>query len=68
MDMSAAFIKGARNYFPQTSIVFDKFHVIKHLNEIIIVIRYIKSKINHILIGSRYLWLKKSFNLTPQQL
>ena len=27
MDMSTSYIKGASQYFPQASIVFDKFHV-----------------------------------------
>ena len=27
MDMSTSYIKGATQYFPQASIVFDKFHV-----------------------------------------
>lgn len=67
MDMSAAFIKGASNYFPKASITFDKFHIIKNLNEAIDSIRRIESKINPILKGSRYLWLKNSSNLTPQQ-
>jgi transposase len=28
MDMSTSYMKGARQYFPQATIVFDKFHVI----------------------------------------
>jgi transposase len=27
MDMSTSYMKGATQYFPQTRIVFDKFHV-----------------------------------------
>jgi len=33
MDMSPAFIKGAEQSFPKAQIIFDKFHVIKALNE-----------------------------------
>lgn len=33
MDMSAAYIKGARESFPDAEITFDRFHVVKLLNE-----------------------------------
>ena len=33
IDMSPAFIKGAELYFPQASITYDKWHVIKRLYE-----------------------------------
>ncbi|WP_371932601.1 ISL3 family transposase [Bacillus carboniphilus] len=33
MDMSPAFIKGAKENFPKASITFDKFHVVKAVNE-----------------------------------
>ena len=68
MDMSPAFIKGATNYLPKASITFDKFHVIKNLNEAIDTVRRIESKVNPLLKGSRYLWLKNTSNLTTQQL
>ena len=32
-DMSPAFIKGARENFPTAKLTFDKFHVIKIVNE-----------------------------------
>ena len=68
MDMSPAFIKGVSNYLPNAAITFDKFHVIKNLNEAIDATRRIESKINLILKGSRYLWLKNASNLSAQQL
>lgn len=33
MDMSAAYIKGARESFPDAETTFDRFHVVKLLNE-----------------------------------
>ena len=35
VDMSPAFIKGVKDYLPNAAITFDKFHVVKHLNDII---------------------------------
>ena len=33
MDLSPAFIAGASAYFPAAEITFDRFHVVKLLNE-----------------------------------
>lgn len=33
MDMSAAFISGAQEYLPNVAITYDKFHVVKLLND-----------------------------------
>ncbi|WP_417168686.1 transposase [Terrihalobacillus insolitus] len=33
IDMSPAFIKGIEESFPKASITFDKFHVMKWMNE-----------------------------------
>ncbi len=35
MDMSPAFISGAKEYFPDAKVVFDKFHVVKMANDTI---------------------------------
>lgn len=35
IDMSPAFIKGVKDYLPNAAITFDKFHVVKHLNDTI---------------------------------
>lgn len=39
MDMSTAYISGAKKYLPTASVTFDKFHVIKQLNEAIDTVR-----------------------------
>lgn len=67
MDMSTAFISGAKNYLPNASVTFDKFYVIKQLNEAIDIVRRNETAINPCLKGSRYIWLKNPNNLTTRQ-
>ena len=67
MDMSPAFIKGANNYLKNAEITFDKFHVIKQLNEAIDEIRRQETALNPCLKGSRYIWLKNPDKLTVRQ-
>ena len=67
MDMSPAFISGAKKYLPNASVTFDKFHIIKQLNEAIDVVRRNETAINPCLKGSRYIWLKNPNNLTARQ-
>jgi transposase len=68
MDMSPAFINGVTAFLPNASITFDKFHVIKQLNEAVDLIRRSEAKINPLLKGTRYLWLKNPENLKSHQL
>jgi transposase len=35
MDMSPAFKSGAKEYFPNAKVVFDKFHIVKMMNDAI---------------------------------
>ena len=67
MDMSPAFIKGANHHLKSATITFDKFHVIKQLNEAIDEIRRNETALNPCLKGSRYIWLKNPINLTARQ-
>jgi transposase len=67
MDMSPAFISGATEKFTNASITFDKFHVVKQLNEALDEIRRNEQKVNPCLKGSRYIWLKNPSNLTVRQ-
>lgn len=67
MDMSPAFIKGAKATFKNAVITFDKFHVVKLLNEAIDEIRRTETTKNPCLKGSRYIWLKNPSNLTYKQ-
>jgi transposase len=42
--MSTGFIKGMYKHFPATAITFDKFHVVKLLNEAMDKIRRIEAR------------------------
>ncbi|MCP4988726.1 MAG: ISL3 family transposase, partial [Colwellia sp.] len=66
-DMSPAFISGAKANFPNANITFDKFHVIKRINEEVDKVRRKESKENDLLKGTRYIWLKNPKNLTIKQ-
>lgn len=67
MDMSPAFVKGATNNFPNASITFDKFHVIKAANEAVDLVRRNERKSSADLKNTRYIWLKNEKNLTKKQ-
>ena len=57
-DMSKAFIKGIEENFPRAAITFDKFHVIKAVNEALEKIRRREAYENPVLKGSRWDWMK----------
>jgi len=67
MDMSAAFLKGARRQFPTAGIVFDKFHVMKLVNDAVDEVRRAERTERPELKRTRYLWLKNPSNLTTKQ-
>ena len=66
-DMSPAFIKGAAENFPQAAITFDKFHVMKIVNEAVDQVRRQEQLENKYLKSTRYIWLKNPENLTVKQ-
>ena len=66
-DMSPAFISGVTKELPKAEITFDKFHVVKLLNEGVDEVRRQEVKDNEILKSTRYLWLKNRKNLTERQ-
>jgi transposase len=66
-DMSKAFIKGIEENFPQAAITFDKFHVIKAVNEALEKIRRREAQENPILKGSRWYWMKNPKNLNETE-
>lgn len=59
MDMSPAFISGAIDYLPNAKIVFDKFHIVKLLNEALDEVRRLERKDNEMLKNHRYTILRK---------
>lgn len=67
MDMSTSYIKGAKESLPQASIVFDRFHIAKKMNEAVDEIRRQDQRSYQTLKNSRYLWLRNSKKLTDHQ-
>ena len=66
-DMSPAFIKGVRENLPQAQITFDKFHLLKIINEGVDKVRREEAKTNPLLKNTRYIFLKNEQNLTAKQ-
>lgn len=66
-DMSPAFIKGVKEQLPEAQITFDKFHVLKIINEAVDKVRRAETKDNPVLKGARYVLLKNEQNLTTKQ-
>lgn len=66
-DMSPAFIKGVTQNLPDAKITFDKFHILKLINEAVDTVRKGEVGTNKLLKGTRYIWLKNENNLTAKQ-
>ena len=66
-DMSPAFIKGVNTYLPKAQITFDKFHILKIINEAVNSVRKQEVSTNKLLTGTKYIWLKNYNNLTEKQ-
>jgi transposase len=66
-DMSPAFIKGVKENLPKAEITFDKFHILKIINEAVDSVRKQEVATNNILKGTKYIWLKNYENLTKKQ-
>jgi transposase len=66
-DMSPAFISGIEANFQEAAITFDRFHVMKLINEAIDQVRRDEQAHNACLKRTRYIWLKNPENLTEKQ-
>jgi transposase len=66
-DMSPAFIKGVGDNLPKAEITFDKFHILKIINEAVDEVRREEAKTNPLLKKTRYIFLKNEANLTDKQ-
>jgi len=66
-DMSPAFIKGVKENLPKAEITFDKFHILKIINEAVNSVRKQEVTTHNILKGTKYIWLKNYNNLTVKQ-
>lgn len=67
IDMSPAFIKGVADSLPQAEITFDRFHVIKIINQAVDKVRRGEQCEQAILKGTRYLWLRNPNSLSARQ-
>jgi transposase len=67
MDMSPSFISGAAEYFPKADIHFDRFHVVKLLNDAMDEVRKAERKEHDELKGHKYTFLKNRNNLSDNK-
>ena len=67
MDLSPAFRAGASESFPAAAITFDRFHVVKLLNEAMDKVRGVERLEHDDLKGHKYTFLKNRKNLTDKQ-
>jgi transposase len=67
VDMSAAFIRGLQDQFPDAALTFDNFHLMQLLNKAVDEVRRDEQRTQPALKGTRYLWLKNEWNLTETQ-
>ena len=66
-DLSPAFIKGIREHLPKADITFDRFHLMKLMNEALDAVRREESPSTPGLKKTRYHWLKNPGDLTQSQ-
>ena len=62
IDLSPAFISGIRAQFPEAQITFDRFHVVKLLNEAMDTVRKQERKEHEQLKGHKYTFLKNKLS------
>lgn len=67
MDMSPSFISGVGEYFPKAEIHFDRFHVVKLLNEAMDKVRQDERREHDELKGHKYTFLKNRSNLSDKK-
>ncbi len=67
MDLSPAFIAGAAESFPTAAITFDRFHVVKLLNEAMDKVRRVERIEHEALKGHKYTFLRNRQNLSDEQ-
>lgn len=64
LDLSPSFIAGIKESFPSAEITFDRFHVVKLLNEAMDKVRKAERKEHEALKGHKYTFLKNRENLS----
>ena len=71
-DMWAPYLKSIREHLPQATIVFDRFHIVQHLNRALDEVRReevrrLKGEEQVDLKNTRYILLKNPWNLKPKE-
>jgi transposase len=66
-DMSPAYIRGIEDTFGNAAITFDKFHILKVINEALDEVRRLEQRTRPELKKTRFAWLKNPRNLTAKQ-
>jgi transposase len=71
-DMWQHYIDVIHEYCKEAVVVFDKFHIVRHLIEAVDKVRRMEAKAlsevdSEVLKGTRYIWLKNPWNLTDKQ-
>jgi transposase len=67
IDLSPAFIAGIHQHFPKAEIHFDRFHVVKLLNEAMDKVRQLERQEHEELKGHKYTFLKNQSNLSDKK-
>jgi transposase len=67
MDLSPSFIAGAAESFPSAKITFDRFHVVKLLNQAMNQVRIAERKEHAALKGHKYTFLSNRDNLSSKR-
>lgn len=67
LDMSAAFIRGLTDQFPNVHLTFDHFHLIQLLNKAVDQVRREEQPTHPELKRTRFVWLKNDWNRTKEQ-
>jgi transposase len=67
MDMSKSYIAGAEESMPEADIVFDRFHIVKKMNEAVDSVRRSDQQNFKELKNTRYLWLRNQTSLNEEQ-
>jgi transposase len=67
MDLSPAFQKGAAEHLPNAPVTFDRFHLMKLVNEAVDAVRKGEAHSQPDLKKSRWLWLKNPERLSAKQ-
>ncbi|SDX22628.1 Transposase [Nitrosomonas communis] len=67
MELSPAFIAGVKDTFPCAQITFDRFHIVKLLNQAMDAVRKAERKEHDTLKGHQYTFLKNLQSLSETQ-